>query len=332
MTSTVRPPRDAPSAFPFIRERADPQLFHAAGRWHLLATDDRDGDNAHSPHLLIRRSSTIDGLATAADIELLRAGDHELTGCFWAPEAHVIGGRLRILFSPSVDGDGWTAVQAHIMTLRPGGDPAVPVDWEPPRRVTLADGCPLHASGEGISLDMTYLQVRDDHYLIWSQREVNPVLAPAGLWIAQIDPAKPERLVSEPCFILAPQLPWEGDVLEGPFAIVRDGQVHLTYAAAVVGPDYVTGVATASLDSDLLDRASWRRRPDPALDSSTVPGEFGPGHVSFTEIDDELWMAYHAMPSRAPGPRHVGLRRVRFSPAGRLELGSATLTPAGGAS
>jgi len=332
MTSTVRPPHGARSAFPFIRERADPQLFHACDRWYFLATDDRDGDNAHSPHLLIRRSPTIDGLAAEVEVELLRAGDYELSGCFWAPEAQLIGGRLRILFSPSVDGDGWSAVQAHIMTLRPGGDPAVPVDWEPPRRVIQADGRPLQASGEGISLDMTYLQVRDHHYLIWSQREVNPVVAPAALWIARIDPARPERLVGEPSRILAPELPWEGDVLEGPFTIVRDGQVHLTYAAAEVGPDYVTGVATASADADLLDRASWRRRPHPALDSSTVPGEFGPGHVSFTEIDDELWMTYHAMPSRAPGPRHAGLRRVRFSPAGRLELGSATLTPAGGAS
>ncbi|MEO6114980.1 MAG: family 43 glycosylhydrolase [Pseudolysinimonas sp.] len=320
MISTVRPPGDAPSGFPFIRERADPQFFRSAGQWHFLSTDDRDGDNEHSPHLIIRSSATVAGLASASDIELLRAGDVGLTGCFWAPEAHVIGGRLRIFFSPSVDGDEWTFVQSHIMTLRLDGDPAVPADWGDPIRVSLRNGRPLQTSGEGISLDMTLLRVRDDHYVIWSQRQVRPTVAPAELWIALIDPRSPERLVGDPSRILAPQLPWEGEVLEGPAALVEGGQVHLAYAAGAVGPDYVTGVATAPMDADLLDRSSWRRRPEPALDNSTVFGEFGPGHVSFTHIDDQLWMAYHAMTGRAAGPRHAGLRRVGFSTRGRLEL------------
>ena len=143
--------------------------------------------------------------------------------------------------------------------------------------------------------------------------------------------------MSEPRITLLskPEYEWEKrkyDVNEGPAVLIRNGRVFMTFSASAIDANYCLGLLTASADADLLDRASWRRRPHPALDSSTVPGEFGPGHVSFTEIDDELWMTYHAMPSRAPGPRHAGLRRVRFSPAGRLELGSATLTPAGGAS
>lgn len=313
---------DAPG-FPFVRDRADPQVFRHDGIWYLLATDDTLGDNVRSRRLAIRSAATVDGLADAEDIELVGVGAAGITGCFWAPEAHMIGGRLRILFSPSIEREGWTAVHSHIMTLRSGGDPGRASDWSEPARIVRRDGRDLQRSGAGICLDMTYLAAGGRHFYVWSQRQVHPDLTDAELWIAPVHPEAPERLAGEPVRLLAPELDWErrgAAVVEGPFALVQEGVVHLTYSAAAVGPDYATGVLTAADDADLLDPRSWRRRPQPALSTDADRGEYGPGHVSFFRDRSEIWMAYHAMTDRRPGPRHTGIRRVDVTAAGDLDL------------
>ncbi len=66
-----------------------------------------------------------------------------MTGCFWAPEYHVIGGRLSILFMPCYDGSNgrpdMLTGRASIIQLKQDAqgndlDPAVPGNWTKPRR------------------------------------------------------------------------------------------------------------------------------------------------------------------------------------------------------
>lgn len=71
---------------------------------------------------------------------------------FWAPEFHVIGSRLYILFA--VGGKVW-GPQCHMMRLKEGGHIVSPDSWEEPVKVVRADDSPL--STDGITLDMTYL-------------------------------------------------------------------------------------------------------------------------------------------------------------------------------
>ena len=91
----------------------------------------------------LRIADSIEALSDAAggqakEIDLLACGDlnsedRPMTGCFWAPELHVIGGKLSVLFMPCFDGprvqsrrhpqrscgkpDMWTG-SCHIMQLK----------------------------------------------------------------------------------------------------------------------------------------------------------------------------------------------------------------------
>ena len=140
---------------PFAVERADPSVFawnyNGEQLFMFIATDDTDGNcvdpNGGRTHMPLRVATSIADLSDAAggrdrEIDLLTCGDRNsegraMTGCFWAPELHVIGGKLSVLFMPCFDGpaadpdgtandragkpDMWTG-RCHIMQLRQDAD------------------------------------------------------------------------------------------------------------------------------------------------------------------------------------------------------------------
>lgn len=309
--------------FPFIADRADPCVFRFEGRWYFIATDDRDGRNEDSQGLMIRCADTLDGLRGAEDHLILGVGVAGIRGCFWAPELHLFGGRLRCLFSPSIGSGDWSGVQSHVMSLRPGGDPTRAADWEPPVRVLQADGSPLRRDPEhpGISLDMTYFEDGGRSYVAWSQRYVTDAIGDAEIWIATIDPAAPERLTSDPVRLVRPEYGWElndANVVEGPYFVRRGDTVHLTYSGAGVGPRYTTGLLTAPAGSDLLDPVVWHKLGRPLLTSDSVPGQYGPGHNAFVHDDNgDLLLVFHAKATLRSPARDTGLRRVHWAADGR---------------
>ncbi|TCF48048.1 beta-xylosidase [Bifidobacterium longum subsp. longum] len=101
---------------PFAVERADPSVFawnyNGEQLFMFIATDDTDGNcvdpNGGRTHMPLRVATSIADLSDAAggrdrEIDLLTRGDRNsegraMTGCFWAPELHVIGGKLSVLF------------------------------------------------------------------------------------------------------------------------------------------------------------------------------------------------------------------------------------------
>ena len=107
---------------PFAVERADPSVFawnyNGEQLFMFIATDDTDGNcvdpNGGRTHMPLRVATSIADLSDAAggrdrEIDLLTRGDRNsegraMTGCFWAPELHVIGGKLSVLFMPCFDG------------------------------------------------------------------------------------------------------------------------------------------------------------------------------------------------------------------------------------
>lgn len=319
----------AETRFPFIHGRADPTIVEWSGSRLFIATDEHGDERADGPGLLIRSAATIDALADSPDHRILARIDGVVDGCFWAPELHVLGGRLHCLFSGSVGSREWTSVQSQVITLRDGGDPTRAGDWSPPRQVLRADGGPLRLDDEhpGISLDMTAFAAGGRTYVAWSQRYITDAIGDAELWIATIDPAQPDRLISDPTRLASPLRSWEmagANVLEGPAALERDGVILLTYAAAAVGADYATGLLAADARADLLDPAAWRRLPHPLLDSDPALGIWGPGHSTFsTDEEGRDLLVFHAKTEPEPGPRHAGLRRIRFGGGGAIILDSA---------
>lgn len=312
--------------FPWIADRADPQVSRFDGKWYFVGTPDAGRGNEGTPALYIRGADSLADLVDAADVPLAEIGESDIGGCFWAPEMHVIGGQLRLLFAPSINTASWNGVQAHIMTLRSGGNPLVRDDWSRPEPVLNRDGGLLRVDDRhGVSLDMTYFSDGNDGFYVWSQRVAeDDFVSDAELWIARVDPTRPTRLRSEPRVLHTGATGWEltgANVVEGPYLLAHGADLHLIYAAAAVGPHYATGALHAKRGSDLGDPASWSALPHPLLDSWGNEHQWGPGHVSFfTDDTGEDFMAFHAKTQFDEQARHTGIRRVHWAADGRPVL------------
>ncbi len=341
VTATVRQPV---YPTPFADERADPSIvpFDWNGRrvFLMIATKDLRMDpiaNSGDPiGMPVRMADTIAALAdanggAALERDLLVAGDRDadddvMTGCFWAPEIHTIGGELSILFMPCYDGadgrpDMWTG-RASIIQLRRDADgrhldPTDPASWTPTRHVTRADGSALN-DRSGISLDMTYLEDGGRHHYAWQML--------GSVFIATMDPGDPTRLTSEPVRIIAPEYAWDNTIAEGPNFHVRDGRVHLLYSGSTVGDTYTTGLATAPSGADLTDPAVWTRLGMPLQKSGPFNGEMqlGTGHGmwSWDEDGNQLYVFHARTDHLGLTGRDTFVRRVHWTADGlpRLDM------------
>lgn len=338
--------------------RADPDIYRyvhdGVAKYLFVATDDTDNHNVGSWHLPIRVADSIAGLADAnggkqREVDLLNRrtrGDRTvegrvIAGCYWAPELHEIGGRLSILFAPcfnpkddqSHEGGSWDTVEAHIMQMRPGGDPANPADWSKPAAVRKADGSPLGRAGYpgNISLDMSYFEAGGQGYYMWSQRYLTKgALGDPLTWIARVSPSSPTRIIAPPSPIIAPNRGNEENLAEGPFALFHGDRVIIAYSSSSVSPTYLVNGVWAKLGSDLTSIESWHKWNAPLQKSVAMPGgvtdyrlyEQGPGHGSFMQDEDgHTLYIYHTWGDGVGGNgRDTRIRRIHWSFDGRPVL------------
>ncbi|WP_418969058.1 family 43 glycosylhydrolase [Alloscardovia omnicolens] len=342
---------------PFAVERADPSVIswtwrkdaeHCEQLYMFIATEDEKG-NCIDPregrtHMPLRVASNIYDLSDEAggrdrEIDLLKAGDKTadgrvMTGCFWAPELHVIAGRLSILFMPCFDGeeydragevndrygkpDMWTG-RCHIMQLKQNNqgydlDPRDPNNWELPEQIVSVDGGLLNPT-ELISLDMTVLEDSGTYYYLWQQV--------GSVWAATFDPEHPAQLLTRPQQIIFPEFSWDNVIAEGPNAFVYNGTIYLIYSGSSVGIEYTTGLATAPAQAglDLTEPDSWTKLGYPIQKSSLFNGQWqlGTGHGMWShDEDDNLIYVFHAAPYNdgVYAGRDAHVRRVHWSVTG----------------
>jgi GH43 family beta-xylosidase len=296
--------------FPFAVNRADPCIIRYNGMYYFIATND---DYSRHQGLYVREAATIPELAGAEEKLIIGNGSYPfLHGVFWwAPEFHLIGDDMYVFFAGSSGEFG--DIHAHVMRLRNGGSPALADDWEMPIRVRQRDGNPLFEAG--ITLDMTYFEAGGIGYVAWAQRQLTPVDLGSWLYIAQVDPEEPWRLTNVPVVISKPDYGWANNrtfVDEGPFAIVTEERVLLTFSSALVDATYCVGMLSARSDADLMDPANWHKGNYPLLTSRSVPGQYGPGHNAYVHDDDgNLLNVYHGRPG-IDEPRCTGIRRVHY--------------------
>lgn len=337
---------------PFAVERADPSVFawnfNGKPMFMFIATDDTDGNcvdpNDGATHMPLRIADSIEALSDAAggrakEIDLLRCGDYNaegraMTGCFWAPELHVIDGKLSVLFMPCFDGpatnpdgtpndragkpDMWTG-SCHIMQLKQHSDgtdfdPREPENWTVPKPILTPTGGVLNPI-QRISLDMTVISDSGRWYYAWQQV--------GSIWIASFDPACPERLTCEPKQVVVPEFAWDNMIAEGPNAIVHDGTIYLIYSGSLVGIDYTTGLVTAPAgqDADLTDPNVWTKLDYPLQKSGVYNGQWqlGTGHGMWsTDEDGNLIYVFHnaEYENGRYGGRDAQVRRVHWSKEG----------------
>lgn len=306
------------TGFPLTVGLADPVIFHWKDKWYYIATN----DNVDDIGIFVRQSDSVSGLFTdGIETKCILDYDEERELCqtFWAPEFHVIGGRLYILFA--VSNHNW-GPQSHMMRLKEDGDIMNPNDWEDPIRVKRMDGHFL--TENGITLDMTYFEAAGKSYLAWSYRYGigTPLDTGSMLYIATTDPKTPWILTSEPVLLSRPLYGWEnqsGTVNnEGPYPLILGDNIYLAYSGgAACGCSYVVGYLKAKVGDDLLNLASWKKEPTPVLHLQSIEGIQGPGHNSFFyDEDGRLMIAYHAQEREKHFCRCSAFHRVHISKSG----------------
>lgn len=299
--------------YPLAKGYGDPVILKWQGQYYYIATNDNTDDIG----LYIRRSDSLQGLFSAEEKLLLAYSEEAgLMQTFWAPEFHVIGGRLCILFA--VSGRQW-GPQCQIMQLKDGGRVDDPDSWTAPRPILRRDGSPL-AVLPTITLDMTCIPGRK-MYVVWSQRSHigTPMDTGSMLYIAELNEEEPWRLASDPVLLSRPLFGWEnvsGTINnEGPYALLEGGKVWLTYSGGSANAfTYTVGLLTADITADLLQVESWTKEPTPVLSFASIPGEYGPGHNSFFRDDDgQLWIAYHTVQDYDRHERCVTMHKLGFA-------------------
>ena len=294
--------------FPIAINRADPCVYRYKDDYYFIATNDADGNRS----IYVRRAKTIPELVNAPEKLILDAVTYpHVGGLLWAPEFHNVAGKEYIFHActPKEFGDE----QSHVMILKDGGELDNRDSWEAPRKVLKKDGTPLY--DKGITLDMTTIESGGKWYIAWSQRQFNPIDLGAWVYIAEINPAEPWKLISDPVLLTLPEYGWQNNhtlVDEGPFALIRNGIIYLTFSSALVDSTYCVGMLTAKLGDDLLDPTVWTKGNYPLMHSLVAPGEYGPGHNAYVEDEyGDTWNTYHARPG-IDAPRSSGIRRVHF--------------------
>lgn len=299
---------------------SDPCVTMHKGKYYLSSSGNQN--------IVLRCSDTPEGVFGAEPVIIhrvpLQAGQ-KMNGT-WAAELHVIDD-IPYLFTTICPNGVWTQVKSVV--LRCTGELLDANAWEAPRYCVKSNG-ELLTEG-GISLDMTWFRDHGVDYVMWSDRKIrygtDPlVIEPADVYIATVSPAAPWQLTSDPVCVLRPVFGWdrcETEVEEAPYLLRRGNELFVTVSGSSTGMSdlYAVGLLRAKTGSDLLDPAAWDWWPYPLLTKESVPGEFGPGHNSFTkdpETGDDL-MVYHAVPHDEAGRtlhRHPAMRRVHWGVSG----------------
>lgn len=296
--------------FPIAEDRADPCVHFWNGKYYFIATNDADKNHT----LYVREADTIPGLLEAKEHLILDSDTYDYVGnLLWAPEFHEIEGELYLFLA--LTPSEFFCEESHVMKLREGGNPSCKSDWSEPRRVVRSDGSELCEAGKTITLDMTCFQWEGEYYVVWSQRQFLPKDLGAWLYIARLNPSEPWKLASDPVLLSKPEYGWANNhtfVDEGPFALIRDERLILTFSSAAVDTSYVVGILTLEKGKDILNREHWKKGNYPLMTSRCVEGEFGTGHNAYvTDEYGDIWNTYHARPG-IDGERSSGIRRVHF--------------------
>jgi GH43 family beta-xylosidase len=284
---TALPPGQAPASAaaltgsnPLMRQRADPHVSrHTDGLYYATATV------PEYDRLVVRRASTLQGLATAAEsVVWTRPSSGDTAGYVWAPELHFLDGRWHLYFSVGTSAEPF---RQRIHVLRSSSADPRDAAWTMLGRVTTA--------WDTFSLDATTFTHGGVRYLAWAQSEPG-IATNSNLYLSRM--ASPTTLTGPQTRLTVPSLDWETrgyKVAEGPSVLIRNGRVFLTYSASATDANYCLGMLTASASANLLDAASWTKSPTPVFASSTATSQYGPGHNGFTTAPDGSdVLIYHA--------------------------------------
>ena len=302
---------------PLVKNRADAQIFrHEDGYYYMT------GSVPEYDRLVLRRSKTIAGLATAKEAVLWR---HEASGprsgFLWAPELHQIDGVWYMYFAagPSGGGDDVFRIRTYAVVCD-GADPMTG-KWR-----VLGE---LQTPWDSFNLDSTIFVHKGVRYMAWAQREPG-IDTNSNLYIAPMK--TPLTFSAQPARLTIPTLDWEVrgyKVAEAPAILHRNGRLFMTYSASATDARYCLGLLTADENADLMDPKSWTKSRQPVFVTNSQTSVYGPGHNSFT-VDEHGrdMLVYHGRdyeeikgdPLFNPD-RHTRVQRLYYTADGTPDFG-----------
>ncbi|WP_457030019.1 family 43 glycosylhydrolase [Kitasatospora sp. P5_F3] len=254
-----------------ISQRADAQIYkHTDGYYYFTATA------PEYDRIILRRATTIQGLATAAETVIWTKHATGAMGAhIWAPEIHFIDGKWYVYFAAGSTTDIW---KIRMYVLESSAANPVTGSWTEKGQIAT----PM----DSFALDATTFVVNGTRYLSWAQKD--PAIATnSNVYIAKL--ANPWTISGTPARLTVPTYAWETvgyKVNEGPAVIQHGGKVFMTFSAAATDSNYCLGLLTASASSDLTDPASWSKTATPVFTSNAATSQYGPGHNQFTTSED----------------------------------------------
>ena len=226
--------------------------------------------------IIIRQADTIDGITDAKETEIwtgqtLEDGT-EVTGWYWAPELHKIGGRWRVLAMASVKEPGEEKATGRQCIFTCNGDELTnPNNWEYTGYIhNTTDNQPVG------SFDTTYFEYAGKSYY------VTPKLS--KIWITSVDPENPLYPTGPLVQISSADRAFETNngagkagfnnlgngmvgqaIQEASSVLIHGDKIFIAYAGCTVDMMYCVCLLYANLDSDLMNPDSWNKYPYPIL-------------------------------------------------------------------
>jgi beta-xylosidase len=247
----------------------DPAVLRVADTYYAFGTNGGDSNIQllTSPDL-VHWTPQADALPTL--------GSWAVAGNTWAPEVIQIGDRFHMYYVAKAAKEGVQCI-GHAVAVSPAG-PYVDA------------GAPLVCQEAlGGSIDPNPFRDRDGRlYLLW-KNDGNCCGEPVHLWAQQLA-SDGARLLGSPRQLMTNTKGWQGNLVEAPELILRDGRYYLFYSAnAYYDERYAIGYAVC--DSPL---GPCTDRSDKPLVRSTSAA-VGPGHCFVLETrGGQWWLLFHA--------------------------------------
>lgn len=161
---------------PLIEQRADPWIYkHSDGYYYFTASV------PEYDRIILRKSKTIQGLATAEEKVIWRKRESEMSAHIWAPEIHYIDGKWYIYYAAGGLGVIY-GIRPYVLEC---------ADEDPTTGTWVEKGMMQKpeedkTSFTNFSLDATTFEHKGVRYFVWAEKTDEPN-NPSNLYIAELE-------------------------------------------------------------------------------------------------------------------------------------------------
>jgi beta-xylosidase len=246
------------------RDFPDPDVLKVGDEYFAYAT------NANLRNVQVAVSRDLVEWERLNDDALPQLPSWVVPGKTWAPEVYSFEPDRFTMYATATD----AASGRQCIFRAVADDPRGPFDAADEGMLV----CPVEDGG---AIDAAVGVVDDAPYLIW-KNDGNCCGVDTWLYASPLSDDGAE-LIGDPIPLIKQTLPWEGDLVEAPTLVQRDGALWLFYSANGYGGDeYAVGLATAP-----ALEGPWQKQEEPLLSTALFDGRIrGPGGQDLVTTPD----------------------------------------------